>query len=223
MKFKQLIYLMLGGAIAICSCNKSENSPAPDMNFAYFPLKLQSVIVYDVDSTVYSDFNNSVTTFSFHLKDTVTNTFTDAQGDKVYRIERLKKTAVRDWFFLKVITRKTVNNRAEEFIDNKRYVRLVFPATEQSTWNGNIYNDLGEWRYEIKNLNQPLTIGTNKLDSTLTTKYEEINALTEEINIETYAKNIGLVKKEVKSVVKNISSGQIRRGYAYTMRVSSWK
>lgn len=223
MKLRQLTYVLIAGLLVIFSCNKSENAPTPDMGFAYFPLKLKSVIVYDVDSTVYSDFNNSVTTFNFKLKDSVANTFIDAQGNNSYRIERYKKTGTQDWVFQKVIAKKIVNNRAEEYLDNTRYVKLVFPPTLLSKWNGNAYNTIGDWTYEISDLDVPLTVAAQTLDSTLTTKYEEINALTEDVNLETYAKNIGLVKKEVRAVIKNISSGQIRRGYAYRMNASSWK
>ncbi|WP_157960748.1 hypothetical protein [Nubsella zeaxanthinifaciens] len=224
MKFKRLIYVVMMGAVAFFSCNKSENAPMPDMNLAYFPLKLTSVVVYNVDSTVYSDFNNSVTTFNFQLKDTVTNTFIDAQGNEAFRIERYKKIGTQDWTFQKVIAKKIVNNRAEEYLDNRRYVRLVFPPTLQARWNGNVYNNLGEWTHEITAMDVPLTIGAKTLDSTISIKqYEEVNLIREDIYSEIYAKHIGLVKKEVKAVDKNINNGQIRRGYAYRMQVASWK
>ena len=214
----------LSCCLLLLACDKSENMPMPDLNSGYFPLKLNSEVIYDVDSTVYSDFNNSTTNFTFQLKDIVTNKFTDIQGDEAYRIERYKKTATQDWFFQKVITRKITKNRAEEFIDNKRYVRLVFPTTLQATWNGNLYNDLGEWQHEVKELDVPLTIGGNQLDSTISiNQYKEINLIREDIYDETYAKNIGLVIKEVKAIDKNISTGKITRGFSYKMQLSSWK
>lgn len=216
--------LFLAGIAIVFSCNKFENMPKPDMGLNYFPLKVNSVVIYNVDSTVYSDFNNSTTNYLFQLKDTVTNKFTDIQGNETYRIERYKKTATQDWFFQKVITRKIINNRAEEVIDNKRYVRLVFPPTLQSTWNGNLYNDLGEWRHEVKELDVPLTIGSNQLDSTISiSQYSEINLIREDIYDETYAKNIGLVIKEVKAIDKDISTGRTRRGFTYKMQLDSYK
>jgi len=227
MKFNGLSYrftLLLTGIALLFSCSKSENLPKPNMGLNYYPLKVNSVVIYNVDSTVYNNFNNSITNYLFKLKDTVTNTFTDAQGNEAYRIERYKKTGTQDWVFQKVITRKIISNRAEEFIDNKRYVRLVFPQTLQSTWNGNLYNDLGEWRHEVKDLDVPLTIGTKQLDSTIAIhQYNEVNLIREDIYDETYARNIGLVFKEVKAVDKNISSGVITRGFKYKMELDSWK
>lgn len=219
-----LCFTLLLAGIAIFSCNKFENMPKPDMALNYFPLKVGSVIVYNVDSTVYSDFNNSTTNYLFQLKDSITNKFTDLQGNEAYRIERYKKTATRDWFFQKIIARKINNNRAEEFIDNRRYVRLVFPPTPQSTWNGNLYNDLEEWRHEITAIDEPLTIGTNQLDSTISiSQYNENNLIREDIYNETYAKNIGLVIKQVKAIDKDISTGRTKRGFTYKMQLESWK
>ena len=226
MKFYRILYcfLSIGLTAVVFSCNKTENAPQPEMAFNYFPLKINSEVIYNVDSTVYNNFNNSTINYLFQLKDIVTNKFIDAQGDEVYRLERYKKTTAQDWSFQKVITRKIINNRAEEFIDNKRYVRLVFPQNQQSTWNGNLYNDLGAWKHEIKDLNVPLTIGVNKLDSTIAiSQYNEVNLIREDIYNETYAKNIGLVIKEVKAVDKNISTGNITRGFKYRMELASWK
>lgn len=222
---KSRFYLViLLGCLGVLGCNKSENVPRPDMALNYFPLEEGRVVIYNVDSTVYNNFNNTITNYLFQLKDTVTNKFTDAQGNETYRLERYKKTATQDWFFQKVITRKIINNRAEEFIDNKRYVRLVFPPTLQSTWNGNVYNDLGDWRHEVKDLDVPLKIGTHQLDSTISIhQYNEVNLIREDIYDETYAKNIGLVVKEVKAVDKNISTGVITKGFKYKMQLDSWK
>ncbi len=221
---KSVIGILWLGCLLLLACNKLENAPKPAMGFNYFPLKESHVVIYNVDSTVYSDFNNSITNYLFQLKDTVTNKFTDSRGNETYRIERYKKTATQDWFFQKLITRKIINYRAEEVIDNKTYVRLVFPITLQSNWNGNLYNDLEEWRHEVKELDVPLTIGTNRLDSTISIQqYSEINLIREDIYDETYAKNIGLVIKEVKAIDKDINTGRTKRGFTYKMQLASWK
>lgn len=225
MKSARLSYYTLAlliSASLFCSCNKEKNAPQPDMAFNYFPLKLNQVNVYNVDSTVYNDFNNSTTLYQFQLKDVVVNTFKDAEGYEAYRVERYKKTSTEDWFFQKLITRRILNNRAEEVLDNKRYVRLVFPPSLQSAWNGNLYNDMDVWRHEITAIDVPLTIATNKLDSTLNiTQHNEVNLIREDVYLETYAKNIGLVVKEVKAYDKDITSGRIRRGFKYKMQLAS--
>ncbi len=222
--FLRPVFYLSIASLLVLSCDKSENLPNPDMGLSYFPLKVKAVNVYNVDSTVYSDFTNTITEFKFLIKDSVINQFTDAQGNTAFRIERFKKTTTQDWTFQKVIAKKIINNRAEEFIDNTRYVRLVFPATLESTWNGNLYNSLDEWKHQVKSIEASTTIGTLKLDSTISIQqHSEINLIREDIYTESYAKNIGLVKKEVKAVDKDISSGKIKRGYRYTMQLNSYK
>ncbi len=212
------------GLLLVLSCDKSENLPNPDMGLNYFPLKVAAVNVYDVDSTVYSDFTNTITEFKFLIKDSVIGQFTDAQGNTAFRIERFKKTTTQDWTFQKVIAKKIINNRAEEFIDNTRYVRLVFPANTESTWNGNLYNSNDAWIHKITSVEATSSIGTLKLDSTINIEQHlEINLIREDIYTESYAKNVGLVKKEVKAVDKDIASGKIKRGYRYTMQLNRYK
>ena len=226
MKSSRLSYytlVLLTSALLFSSCDKEKNAPKPDMALNYFPLKVDQINIYNVDSTVYNDFNNSTTLFQFQLKDIVVGKFKDAEGYEAYRIERYTKTSTEDWFFQKLITRRILNSRAEEVIDNKRYVRLVFPPSQQSAWNGNLYNDLDVWKHEITAIDAPLTVGTNQLDSTLSiTQHNEINLIREDVYLETYAKNVGLVIKEVKAYDKDISSGRIRRGFKYKMQLESY-
>lgn len=226
MKSSRLSYytlVLLTSVLLFSSCNKEKNASKPDMALNYFPLKVDQINIYNVDSTVYNDFNNSTTLFQFQLKDIVVGKFKDGEGYETYRIERFKKTSTEDWFFQKLITRRILNSRAEEVIDNKRYIRLVFPPSLQSAWNGNLYNDLDVWKHEITAIDIPLTIGTNLLDSTLSiTQHNEVNLIREDVYLETYAKDVGLVVKEVKAYDKDISSGRIRRGFKYKMQLDSY-
>lgn len=219
---KLLVGLLLLSALA--SCSKNENLPPLNMGLEYFPLVAKRVVTYTVDSTVYNDFNNSTTNFQFQIKDSVSNSYTDGEGNTAYRIERFKKEGIADWIFQKTISKKIANNRAEEFVDNYKYIRLVFPTTLHRQWNGNAYNNIGLWQHEITEINEPLVIGTNTLDSTLTVnQYTEINLIREDIYKEIYAKNVGLVLKEVRAIDKDISTGRIKRGFTYSMQLKSYK
>lgn len=219
-------YLCLHALIVamLLACNKHENAPALDMGLQYYPLKENSVSIYDVDSTVYNDFNNSTTTHQFLIKDSVTNKYTDATGNIAYRIERYKKSSISDWTFQKVISRKITNNKAEEYLDNRRYIRLVFPPVLNLKWNGNLYNDLGNWDYMITQLDEKQSINTLNFNHTLTVEQiNEVNLIREDVYIEKYAKEIGLIVKEVRAIDKDISSGKIKRGFIYKMQLNTHK
>ena len=217
-------FVALATILLVSSCDKTENLPQPELGLNYFPLKINSTTIYKVDSLVYSDFTNTITTFQFLIKDSISKKVIDAQGEDAYILERYKKIAGKDWVFQKIIAKKITHNRAEEFVDNHRYVRLVFPVTLNANWNGNLYNTSDAWTHTITTIDQPLNFGTLTLDSTVTVKqYEEVNLIREDIYSETYAKNIGLVRKEVKAVDKDISTQKIKRGYHYTMQLNSYK
>jgi hypothetical protein len=226
-KITQSTYQVLTTAIfglLLFACTKEKNLPTPNLGLDYFPLKVASVNLYDVDSTVYSDFTNTSTQYKFQIKDSVLSKSLDIENKEVYRIERFKKIDNGDWNFQQVMTKRITNNRAEEFSDNTRFIRLVFPAFLGTKWNGNLYNTQEAWPYEITAVDQSMAIGNNNVDSVLTiSQYNEVNLIREDIYSESYAKHIGLVIKEIRALDKDISTGKIKKGLIYKLELSSYK
>jgi hypothetical protein len=220
------IVLFLSFTVLIWSgCTKENNAPDIDLLSEFYPLKVGSVIIYNVDSTAYSNFTNTSTNFKFELRDSITNTFTDLSGATNYRIERFKRNTTSDpWVFKQVFTRNKTIRSGEEFINNQRFIRLVFPPLVGTEWNGNSKNTLGSVEYLIENEISPLTINNLNFDSTVVvTEVNETNLIREDVVYTTYAKNIGLIKKDVTAVDKNISSGRITNGSKYVLVVKSYK
>jgi hypothetical protein len=220
------VILFLSFTVLIWSgCTKENNAPDIDLLSEFYPLKVSSVIIYSVDSTAYSNFTNTSTNFKFELKDSVTNTFSDLSGATIYRIERFKRNTSADaWIFKQVFTRNKTTRSGEEFINNQRFIRLVFPPLVGTKWNGNSKNTLGSVEYIVENEISPLTINNLNFDSTVVvTEVDETNLIREDVVYATYAKNIGLIKKDVTAVDKNISSGRITNGSKYILEVKSYK
>src|SRR6476646_1703229 len=90
---KRIFFLMAFCSLVWCSCTKENNAPAVDLQTEFYPLKVGSVYVYDVDSTAYSNFTGGNINYKFQLKDSVTDTFLDLTGQTVYRIERYRKNS----------------------------------------------------------------------------------------------------------------------------------
>ena len=102
---------------------------------------------------------------------------------------------------------------AFEFVENNnRFLKLKGPVRDGLSWKGNSYIDtysinstvkyLADWDYTYENVNQPMTLGTFRLDSTLqiNERNETIGNVSDpnsysEINFgqENYAKGIGLI------------------------------
>ncbi|MBK0382477.1 hypothetical protein I5M32_05835 [Pedobacter sp. SD-b] len=221
------IYL-LGLATIFClviACTKESNAPAKDLQSEFYPLKVNAVLIYDVDSTAYSNFTNTSVNYKFELKDSITNTFDDLAGGLNYRIERYKRISpVSPWVFQQVFTRSKTLRDGEEFINNQRFIKIIFPPLAGSTWNGNSKNTIGEQDYTIENEIAPATINNLTFDSTIVVKeIDEQNLIREDLVNATYAKNVGLVQKEVTAVDKNISTGAITNGYKFTFKIKSIK
>jgi hypothetical protein len=206
-------------------CTKENNAPSIDLQSEFYPLKIKSVSVYDVDSTAYSNFTNTSTNYKFEIKDSVTNTLTDLAGGLSYRIERYKRiNIISAWVFQQVFTRSKTLRDGEEFINNQRFIKLIFPPLVGSTWNGNSKNTIGKQDYTINNNIASASINSLNFDSTIVVnEINETNLIREDVVNVTYAKNFGLVQKEVTAVDKNISSGKITNGFKYTLKVKSLK
>lgn len=146
------------------SCGKNETLPPVQLYLDYYPLKLHSSITYAVDSTHYNEFDHTAVNYLFELKDTVVSILDEEKNRQTVRIERYKRESGGDWKFQKTITRTVTGIRGEEFIDNQRFVRIIFPPIEGKIWNGNTYNNLGKRDYEISEVNQPAVINGIALD-----------------------------------------------------------
>ena len=234
--FSRLIFLTLI-TLSICtfffSCQKKETLPSIDFKTSYFPLKLGSVIIYKADSTDYralTPTQSQQTKYSFEIKDSVVRDISEGNV-KTFVIYRYKKTGSADWVFEKVLTRTLTGQRAEEFIDNRRFVRLTFPPERNKFWKGNTFNNLddgSETIYTIKSVDQKRQISSISLDSTLVVEeMKDLNLIRKDYAIAIYAKNIGMVRRIVYSVDNAthpvIDSTKIREGYIYSMELKSFK
>lgn len=207
----------------ILACNKENIAPPREFSYNYYPLIEGKVNIYDVDSTAYNNFTGATTNFKFKLKDSIANTFNDLTGNLIYRVERYKKqNDSNNWVYQKTITRSLSTRAAQETIDNQTFIRLIFPPELGAQWNGNSKNTLGEYMYRITDFPKTTTIGSIDYDSTIVVlQSDENNLIREDIASEVYAKNIGLIKKEVRAIDKNISTQVITNGFIYSMTLEA--
>ncbi|KHJ39531.1 hypothetical protein PBAC_00390 [Pedobacter glucosidilyticus] len=219
---KKLGYAVLIFVVMLAlSCTKEKNAAPKSFQYEYYPLAKTKVWVYDVDSTHYNNFNNSETNFQFQIKDSIADFFIGLSGDTVFRVERYKKQNNSNiWVFQKTIARSKSIRAAEETLDNQTFVRLIFPPEFGAQWNGNSRNNIGEQSYTITDFEVAKEVNGTSYPSTLTvTQIDENNLIREEFATETYAKEIGLIHKEVKAIDKNISNGVITNGFIYSFKL----
>ena len=219
-------------SLSFWGCKKDSDTTPPFLGYNYFPLKVGSELIYQVDSIGYLGYTYNATahtvdidTASFQIKEVVESFFTDNEGRTTARIERYKRMTPADpWIMYRVFSANTTATAAERFEDNFRFFKLVFPPAENEKWNGlaRDSNNTGEYYYESVNVND--AIGPFTFDSTLTViQNEDINLITYTIYIEKYAAGVGLYFKEYYDYeYENITSSMIKDGFIYKETLISY-
>ncbi len=222
---KRIFFVSVFCSVLWASCTKETSAPAIDLQSEFFPLKVGSVLIYDVDSTAYSNFTGGNINYKFELKDSVADTYTDLTGAVNYRVERYKRTNLNSpWVIHQVYSRNKSLRAAEEFMGNQRFIRLIFPPVRGAYWNGNSKNNIGKQEYLIEEDILSFTVNSLTFDSTVTVKeIDEFNLIKEDLVKSTYAKHVGLVQKTVVDIEKNISTGKTTDGRVYSLKLKSYQ
>ena len=193
------------------SCKKEIESP-PDVGYDYAPVNIGKYVVYDVDSTVYDDFALDTTYTKYRIKEKLEEIYVDNQGRQAIKLVRYIKMydslisydniawTVKDvWNYTKT------NTSLEVVEEDVRFTKLSFPIKIDATWNGNALNTIGEWNYTYDYINQSETINGVHFENVLLVvqKNDKNNAIHREYFIEKYAKDVGLVYREIKDLESN--------------------
>lgn len=215
---KKVINKLLLGVMVIVlavSCKKETESLNFDYGYNYFPDDSGSYVIYKVDSTIYNDFDPTKLKrkSSIYLKEIVTEHYIDNLGRDAKKLERYTTDSLnhpwlfdRVWYFVKSTT------NVEQVEDNIRYIKLTFPVTVGNTWKGNKYNELNhfpftdlkftttnfDWTYTLTGVNESYVNGAINTDSTITVLQVNDSSNVQKVYaLERYARNIGLVYKEL--------------------------
>ncbi|HIA11293.1 MAG TPA: hypothetical protein EYN41_09460 [Flavobacteriales bacterium] len=221
---------ILACAILILVSCKKDDPVKIDVGHSYFPVEIGSWIIYDVDSTVWNDFDvpSVVTNYQYQIKEVIESAFIDDEGREALRWERYKRDTVTDpWVIKDVwIANKTVST-AEKVEENERFIKLIFPVRLAKIWDGNAANTMDEWDYQYTEVDAPKTIGGLSFDSTLTVAQQDFNTwVTYDFFEEYYAKNVGMVYKKGLHWEKGDANlnwdVDYKAGYEYTMTINSY-
>jgi len=201
---KKLYPVFIITAFVLISC-RNDTDVTNDIGWNYFPTEVGHWVVYEVDSTVYDDFQGDTDVYRYQVKEILESQFTDNQGRPAIRVERWKRMYNPNlpydsipWYLSRVWAFTRTNSAGEKLQENERFLRLTFPMNVGDTWDGNVYNTQGQWTYKYKEVDEHYTIGSFSLDSTcLVEQKNEVNLINHRTYRERYAKNIGLIEKNV--------------------------
>jgi hypothetical protein len=225
MKKHLYIFFFLAVTVLLQFCKKTDTVPTAQVT-EYMPMQPGKYIHYRLDSTTYVNFGQKDTVVYYDAKDVVDAEITDNLGRPAFRVIRyLRDTAsTNEYDYTPSLTYLVTPTR--EGIDvnenNLRYQKLKLPVTNGFSWKGNTYlptatffvlyqfsndEDIALWNYTYQDVNQSADIRGNVYDSTAT-----VLQVADSSNVpivfpdglayrnywvEQYAKNIGLVYKEV--------------------------
>lgn len=222
-------------ALVLLAACKQDMATLPDGGYNYVRTAPGAYIVYEVDSVVYDDFNGDTLRFRYQLKELIESTFTDNAGRPAQRIERYVRHyndtipyANLPWVLSRVWVAQQTTTTYERVEENVRFVRLKFPPSEGHRWNGNGFNTLGNQEYEYMFVDQPFVINAYAFDSTLLVLQElDTNRLYYKIYTERYARNVGLIERQVLDVFDTTLAAssvltRIAGGLQYTSRMVEW-
>jgi len=243
--------LSLLAILIIYACNKQNpginTAPLSD----YMPMQIGKYVHYRLDSIRFVDFGQRDTIVSYDAKDVVDGELTDNTGRQTFRVIRylrdVASTNENDYIASLTYFVTPTRESIEVQEDNLKFQKLKLPVNNGYSWHGNAFlpatpyyqlyqfsndEDINVWDYTYSNVNEPVTINGNDYDSTAT-----VVQVADSSNVpiefpdglayrnywtEVYAKNIGLIYKEVvmwEYQPPNSGNPGFRSGFGLTMSI----
>lgn len=171
-------------------------------------------VEYAVDSTSYNDITSppTITTSSYFLREEIDTSFIDASGYTNLIVKQYRKNSAADpWDLRQQGSFKITDDNFQRYFNDLRFVNLIFPVRVGREWPGHSFLDVQneptldylddsryDWNFTYTAVDQNISIDSFALDSTLTvTQIDEENLFEKKFSKEQYARNIGLVSKEL--------------------------
>jgi hypothetical protein len=180
-------------------------------------------ITYRVDSTIFTSFGRATEIHKYLVKHVVDSAITDNLGRPAFRVFTFisDTTGSLPWQPIGSYVITVLDDRVETVEDNLRVIKLHTPVADGNTWKGNSYlaedpygseysfsndDNMGDWDFHFEGgLQSSLSIEGNTYNEVyLVSESNDIDPVndpsdygSESISQEVYAKNIGLVYREL--------------------------
>jgi len=222
-------------ALSLFTACKKDASTTVDFGYNYVPLIKGNYVIYDVDSIYFDDFTKTSDTSKFQLKEQIGDAFIDLTGNSSYEYKRYKRYYAPNvdintiaWTLTDVWYVSKLKDRYERVEESYRYSRLKFPVLNETSWDGNAFNNIGEWKYVLQKVDTKAKVGNTTFDSTATViQRDQESKISKQYYKEIFARNVGLIYKRVIDVYSQNTSSQvnimnkIEKGVIYEWRYLS--
>lgn len=231
-----LIYLSV---IAI-SCNNDDDSPGPpNPGYNYFPLELGTFREYRIYTKNYFLRPDSVagelvadsTEKTVYVRVVSESKILDIEGDSATRFGFYSKQKIDDQWSDQADSIAVVKRDQEELIysiNNRTFVKVIFPIKRGLLWNGNKYNALGEETYTISETNLSYRMDSLELQSVIRVLQSDVSNLVElDQRSEEYAPDVGLARKntrilQYRQINGEVLTGEIAKGTVFLQELTGY-
>ena len=192
MRSKQLqLFVSTLIILTFSSCTRTTEEFTSEPLSDYLPLQTGKYIVYQLDSTLFTNFGTTTEIHSYQEKHLIDAQITDALGRQGYRIFRFLRdvTGTTPWapagsYFI------IPNDKTIEVVENNlRFIRLALPLKKDFSWKGNHFlpidaysqygfsndNQMDDWNYTIDSINTTAVVGGTSFTNVL--KIVAINSI----------------------------------------------
>ncbi|MDN3203591.1 hypothetical protein [Algoriphagus sediminis] len=181
-------------AIFLFSCDREIEDPIP-LGFEYQPLEVGLFWVYEVNQTIYFG-ENDFESESFFYRDEVRTFFLNEERESVFVVDRFKSIDQSNWVRESSFTRHIKDFSFLENRQNQISVNLVFPPSQGTSWDANIYTNQAKDDFEYVSSISFEQGERSEADLLRVLQNEDDDEITFRDNrYEIYARDIGLVEK----------------------------
>lgn len=237
---KKIILFIFISSIVLSACTRQIIEPGPaDLGYDFYPLQTGKYVIYKVDSIYYNDFDRRNDTVSLEVVDEIGEKFTDNQGRDSYIVNRSRRyTSSGPWISDHTYYVTRDNFKLEWQENNLRFIKMIYPVKINGKWFGNSYLSTltnpeirwyDNWEYRYTRVQEGFNTGFKSYTPTHTI-FQSSNQEAEgdpnnpnsysafSYGQETYAKNVGMVFKELTRWEYQPSGNKWRKGFTVIMR-----
>lgn len=207
--------------VTIVACNKSDED-VQDFGYNYYPVEAGRYIDYRVDEYFYDDFNNTIDTTVYLLRELIDSPFTDLEGRNVYKLKRYTASiddSIIAWSETgQSWTIHKNDERLERTEENMTFVELSFPLRRSKSWDGNARNDSTVQDYTVLDYDLRIQYNANVVfaKTARINERNNVNLIEDQLIETTYARDIGPVNRIHKDLVLEPDSGEVVSGIIKT-------
>lgn len=167
------------------SCDRKIEEAQVELGYDFQPLEVGLFWLYEVDQTTYFGENDSEQEHFFY-RDRIIRYYTNEEGEQVFVVLRSKSQDRIDWSIELPYTLIHRDLSLVRTIENQAIVTLVFPPTDGTVWNSNVYRNEVEDDFELISSRKTLRVNQENSDDLVTYR---------DIRYEIYEEGVGMVEK----------------------------